>query len=70
MSEEHLLNVLKLDPYHPKTHYELGLLYQAMLNSEKAIEHIKKAIDIWKNADKEYNIAQHANTILKELQNN
>ena len=41
-----------------------------MLNSEKAIEHIKKAIDIWKNADKEYNIAQHANTILKELQNN
>ena len=58
--------MLKLDPYHPKTHYELALSYNEMKNNDKAIEHMKIAVDIWKDADKEFNIAQDAQSKLKE----
>mgnify|MGYP002021074310 CR=1 FL=1 len=58
--------MLKLDPYHPKTHYELALSYNEMKNNDKAIEHMKIALDIWKDADKEYIIATKAkNTFQK-----
>ena len=58
--------MLKLDPYRPKTHYELSLSYNAMNNNDKAMEHLQIAIDIWKDADKEFSIAKDAQTKLKE----
>jgi len=58
--------VLKLHPYHPKTHYELALSYNEMKNSDKALEHMQIAIDIWKDADKEYSIAQEAKKKLEK----
>ena len=58
--------MLKLDPYHPKAHHELALSYNAMKNNEKAIEHIQIAVNIWKDADKEFSIAQDAKSKLKE----
>ena len=57
---------MKLDPYYPKTHYELALSYHEMKNNDKAIEHMQIAVDIWKDADKEFNIAQEAKNKLKE----
>ena len=58
--------MLKLDPYHPKTHYELALSYNEMKNNDKAIEHMKIALDIWKDADKEYIIATKAKNTFKK----
>jgi len=58
--------MLKLDPYHPKAHHELALSYNAMKNNEKAIEHIQIAVNIWKDADKEFSIAQDAKSKLKK----
>ena len=60
------MDMLKLDPYHPKTHYELALSYNEMKNSDKALEHLQIAIDIWKDADKEYSIAQDAKKKLEK----
>ena len=60
------MSVVKLDPYHPKTHYELALSYNEMKNNDKAIEHMQIAVDIWKDADKEFSIAQDAKSKLKE----
>jgi len=58
--------MLKLDPYHPKTHYELALSYNKTKNNNKAIEHMQIAIGIWKDADKEFSFAQDARSKLKE----
>ena len=58
--------MLKLHPYHPKTHYELALSYNEMKNSDKALEHLQIAIDIWKDADKDYSIAQDAKKKLEK----
>ena len=40
--------MLVIDPFHPKTHYELALSYNNMGNCKKAIEHMNIAVDIWK----------------------
>ena len=58
--------MLKLDPYHPKTHYELARSYNEMKNNDKALEHIQIAVDIWKNADTKYSIAQEARNKFQE----
>ena len=58
--------MLKLDPYHPKTHYELALSYNQMKNNDKALKHIQVAVDIWKDADTSFSIAQDAISKLKE----
>ena len=58
--------MLKLDPYHPKTHYELALSYNEMKNDNKALEHIQIAVDIWKDADKGFAIVHTAKNKLKE----
>ena len=58
--------MLKLDPYHPKTHYELALSYNQMKDNAKALKHIQVAVDIWKDADTSFSIAQDAKNKLKE----
>ena len=56
--------MLKLDPYHPKTHYELALSYNEMKNKDKALEHLQVAVDIWKDADESFSLAQNAKSKL------
>ena len=65
-SEEQLLDVLKEDPFHPQTHYELGRLYHDMKNTKKAKGHMKIAVEIWKDADSEYDISNQAKDIYKD----
>ena len=65
-SVESLLNFLKLDPYDPRIHYELALSYNEMKNSDKTLEHIQVAVHVWKDADKEYSLAQDAKGKLEE----
>ncbi len=35
-------------------------------NNDKAIEHMQIAVDIWKDADKEFSVAQDAKSKLEE----
>ena len=37
-----------------------------MKNNDKALEHMQIAVDIWKDADKEYSMAQDAKSKLEE----
>ena len=37
-----------------------------MKNNDKALEHIQVAADIWRDADKEYSVAQDAKNKLEE----
>ena len=55
--------MLKEDPFDPQTHYELGRLYHDMKETKKAKEHMKIAVDIWKDSDPEYAIANKAKDI-------
>ena len=65
-SVENLLEFLKLDPYDPRIHYELALSYNEMKNSAKTLEHIQVAVDIWKDADESFSLAQNAKSKLEE----
>ena len=58
--------MLKLDPYHPKTHYELALSYNEIKNNDKALEHMQIAVDILKDADEWFSIAQYAKNKLEK----
>ena len=58
--------MLVIDPFHPKTHYELALSYNNMGNSKKAIKHMNIAVDIWKDADKDFSVADDARSQLEQ----
>ena len=67
-AEEYLLIALKDSPYDPENNYELALLYFDMGDTQKAIEYLKVANDIWKDADPEYKPAQKAKEKLVEIE--
>ena len=66
-AEEHLLIALKDSPFNPKNNYEIALLYLDLGITEKAIEYLEKANDIWKDADPVYKPAQKAKEKLIEI---
>jgi tetratricopeptide (TPR) repeat protein len=69
-AEKVLLNSLKYRPYNPKLNYDLALLYLDMGNKEKALKHVKVALEVWKDADVEYKPGQLAMKTLERLQQN
>jgi len=54
-------------PFHPKTHYELSLLYTDLEKKKEAKKHMEICVDIWKDADPEYSLAIKAKEKLKEF---
>ena len=69
-AEKYIQKTLKILPFSPKTHYEFALLYADMGKKEKALEHLKIALEIWKDTDPEYIPAQKAIEKLKEWREN
>ncbi len=67
-AEKTLQTALKQEPYHPKINAELALLYLDMNNKEKALNHIKVAVDVWQDADEGYKPALQARKTLEQLQ--
>jgi len=65
-SEKHLKQALEIFQFSPKTNYELALLYYDWGKKEKALEHLKITLDVWKDADLEYIPAQKAREKLKK----
>ncbi len=66
-AEENILKVLKYYPYSPNANYEAALLYFDMDKNTKAIEHLKRANEIWKDADEGYEPAIEARQALAEF---
>jgi len=67
-AEEHLLIALKDSPFDPKNNYEIALLYLDKKDTQKALDYLKVANDIWKDADPEYKPAQKAKEKLIEIE--
>ena len=60
--------MIKHKPGSGKNHYEAALFYQSVGDQEKELEFVKKANDIWKDAEEIYTPALKARTLEKELQ--
>ena len=65
-AEEILQEALKIEPFNPEAQYEIALVYYDMGKKEKALEHLKKALYVWEEADTEYKPAKKARDKLKE----
>jgi tetratricopeptide (TPR) repeat protein len=65
-AREHIEKVLKIFPRGPRTHYELALLEHDQGNIETALEKLKVALDVWKNADPDFIPARKAREKLAE----
>ena len=48
--------------------YEAALLYLEMGEKEKGLEHLRLAVEMWKDADEDYERAAEAKLKLEELQ--
>ena len=65
-AEEFVQKTLKIYPFGPKTNYEMALIYYDMGKKEKAMEHLKKALSVWDEADAAYKPAKEARAKLAE----
>jgi tetratricopeptide (TPR) repeat protein len=60
MAEEQATISLKYHPFNPIVNYEAALLYLDQGDHEKGREHLQLAVDIWKDADPDYEKANLA----------
>ncbi len=56
-AQEFLTKQYEITPYYPKVNYQLGLLYVAMDEKEKALKHFQLAAEVWKNSEPGYDDA-------------
>jgi tetratricopeptide (TPR) repeat protein/predicted Ser/Thr protein kinase len=62
-----LEQLFELEPFSPEGHLEAALLYHAQGQTEKSIEHLKKALEVWEHADPEHPRAKRARELSKQL---
>jgi tetratricopeptide (TPR) repeat protein len=65
-AEEYVQKTLKIYPFGPDTNYEMALVYYDMSKKTKALEHLKRALLVWEEADPEYKPAKKARETLAE----
>jgi tetratricopeptide (TPR) repeat protein len=65
-AEEYVQKTLKIYPFGPNTNYEMALVYYDMGKKTKALEHLKRALFVWEEADPEYKPAKKAREKLAE----
>ena len=63
-----LTEVIKMHPYDAKSHLLMAKILLDQNKKKEAIEHLITANKVWENADEEYEIAQEAKMLLKELE--
>ncbi|MDT8394010.1 MAG: adenylate/guanylate cyclase domain-containing protein [Bacteroidales bacterium] len=66
-AEDMIQIALQYRPFDPVNNYEAGLLFLAMGDEEKALPYLRKAVDIWKDAEPEYDKANAAKNLLASL---
>lgn len=59
-AEKEIKVALKYAPFGPITNYEAALIYFDKGKNKKGLEHLQKAVDIWKDADSDYEKANVA----------
>jgi serine/threonine protein kinase/tetratricopeptide (TPR) repeat protein len=69
-AETELLAGLRLEPSSPFFHSQLGLTYRDMGRDEEAFVHLRKAMEIWKDADPSFKPAREAREALSEMETN
>ena len=67
-AEEHLRQLLFRVPAHPHAHLELGLLFEARGDTAAAVEHLRRALAAWENADAAFEPAGVARARLAALE--
>jgi len=66
-TEQYLEQLFEIEPYSPDGHLQAALMYHARGNTEKAIDHLKKALHVWENADPQHPRAKRARELSKQL---
>ncbi len=66
-AEEELQISLKYLPFNPSVSYEAALFYLETGEEEKGLEHLERAVEIWKDADSDYEKATNAKEKLSSL---
>jgi tetratricopeptide (TPR) repeat protein len=64
---EYLEQLFELEPFSPEGHLEAARIYHAQGQTEKAIEHLKKALRMWENADPNHPRAKRARELAEQL---
>lgn len=67
-AEEKIKKTLNVDPLDPKANYELALVHLEQGEKEKAVKYLKVALDVWKNADPDFEPARQARQKMAEIQ--
>ncbi len=65
---EEAQTTLKVRPFDPRANYEIALDYLAANDQAKALEHLRRAVEIWKNADPSYSLAAEARAKLRTVE--
>ena len=66
---DHAELLLKVRPFDPRANYEIGLDYLARNDRAKALEYVRKSMQVWSNADLSYALAREARATFTQLNN-
>ncbi len=67
-SETYLKEHLTRTPFNPDAHHEMALLYAEIGEREKALEHLRVALEVWSEAEPGFGPAREAAAKMAELQ--
>jgi tetratricopeptide (TPR) repeat protein len=65
-AEEILQQLLVVQPFSPEANYEMALVCHKSGKKENALDHMKRALSIWENADPDFGPAIEAREILRD----
>jgi tetratricopeptide (TPR) repeat protein len=65
---EHAQMTLKARPFDARANYEIALDYLANNDRAKALEHLRRAVEVWRDADPTYSLANEAKKKLREVE--
>lgn len=67
LAEDHLGRALRLVPAEPEGLLELSRVAEARGNREDAVRHLDAALEIWRDADEDYDLARQARVLRESL---
>jgi tetratricopeptide (TPR) repeat protein/tRNA A-37 threonylcarbamoyl transferase component Bud32 len=67
-ARESIMKRLATHPMDPEAHYELALVFAEIGDMSKALEHLRRALEVWQEADPDYEPARKAREKMKEWQ--
>lgn len=66
-AEDELSGLLEMRPYDPRAHHELALTYVDKGEEAKALKHLRIALDVWRDAEPEYQPAREARELFDRI---